>query len=105
MQTKYTSKVQQFLSKYKLLKAEALDEMGNTGVDNIKDETPVDTGALKDANDYRIENNIVYFINNQEYAPFVELGTSKMSAQPFMRTGINKSKGEFWKIIVNNLKI
>ena len=102
---KYTSRVNQFLLRYNLLSDKALIEMAEKGKTNIKSETPVDSGALRDANDSQVQGNIVVFYNGKEYAPYVELGTSKMSANPFMRRGLNKSKLDFLAIMVRNLKV
>ena len=51
-----------------------------------KDRAPVDTGALKNSISTEFENNglIGIIAPHVEYATFVEFGTKRMSAQPFM---------------------
>ncbi|NLH62496.1 MAG: hypothetical protein GX452_13940 [Ignavibacteriales bacterium] len=48
---------------------------------------PVDTGRLRASITHEISNDRLSAIigTNVEYAPFVELGTSKMEAQPYLR--------------------
>jgi len=84
----------------------AMKQCGEKGVDNIRFETPVDTGILLENNDYKqLTFDSVTFFNDEEYAPFVEFGTYKMNANPFFRRGINNSLNAFTNIIVNNMKI
>lgn len=85
--------------------ADSFEEMASIGTTNIKRETPVRTGNLKQSNKTEIEPEELDFINDADYAAFVELGTYRQSANPFMRRGIAKSIPEFSRIIVRNLKV
>lgn len=49
-----------------------------------KSKCPVDTGRLRNSLTYRKEGDAVTVGSNVEYAPYVELGTSKMKAQPYL---------------------
>lgn len=50
-----------------------------------KDNAPVDTGALKNSLNTSKEGEAKYYVQDGvEYGLFVELGTYKMSAQPFL---------------------
>lgn len=51
---------------------------------------PVRTGALRDSITYIIDDNGDWaaFGANKEYAIFVEYGTSKMAARPFLRNAM-----------------
>ncbi len=100
---KYTSGVDKFLSQFKKNKHNSLTKIGLIGVANIKSETPVDTGLLKDSNDYRVVNDDVEFFNNTNYASYVEYGTYKQSANPYTRRGINKSIPAFKSILQSGL--
>jgi HK97 gp10 family phage protein len=71
-----------------------------------KDLVPVDTGTLKRSIKTKMyskqQSGVVYSI--LEYAPYVEFGTSKQKAQPFMipamninRAGINQSMKKYLK--------
>jgi HK97 gp10 family phage protein len=45
--------------------------------------------------------NSVVIGTNVEYAPYVELGTSKMAAQPFLNPALEANKGNIKKIFAN----
>ena len=75
----------------------ALNTIGDQAVGWAQDLAPVDTGNLKSSLDHQAESNdteIVGASNGKapykdvEYAKFVELGTHKMHAQPFLRPAI-----------------
>jgi HK97 gp10 family phage protein len=56
--------------------------------ENIRDEArasaPVQTGALKNSIEARMEGSTAEVSAGVDYAPFVEYGTSNMAARPFM---------------------
>ena len=57
--------------------------------------SPVDTGVLR-ASIRRLINNprlIAYVGTSTEYAPWVEFGTRRQQAQPYLRPALNKNKG------------
>lgn len=105
IKSKFNSKVDEFLRNTDNRKQNALDRIGEVGLKNIKDETPVDTGELQKANNFKAVRNTIAWYNIKHYAPWVELGTYKMHANPFMRRGINKSKREFVEILKKELSI
>jgi HK97 gp10 family phage protein len=60
-----------------------------------KSNAPVDSGALKNSirsDDSDIKNGEFSVTSELEYAPFVEFGTSKTPANPFMRSALRESK-------------
>lgn len=46
----------------------------------------------------------VYVGTNVEYAPFIEKGTSKMKATPFLMPAVNEQKDKFKAILKKNLE-
>jgi len=60
-------------------------------------DVPVDTGALKASIYRRVSGNTGYVGSSMPYAGFVEMGTRKMRAQPYLRPALNKVK---WDKIV-----
>lgn len=46
----------------------------------------------------------VYIGSNVEYAPYQELGTSKMAAQPYLRPAIEQNRDYFEQILRSELK-
>lgn len=76
-----------------MLKApqELLTDIGLLAQGNAQRLTPVATGTLRRSITNRIEGNAVYIGTAVEYAPFVEYGTSRMAAQPYLQPGIDNS--------------
>ena len=70
---------------------------------------PVDTGrlkgsiAVKDLGPYNFELRAGY-TNDVDYAQYVEYGTSKMKAQPFLRPAIAYAKKEVVKDLYKEIK-
>lgn len=59
---------------------------GKAAVDHAKSIVPVDTGRLRDSIRFEMRDALSgIFSANTEYAVYVEMGTWKMSAQPYMR--------------------
>ena len=67
---------------------------------------PVDTGRLRGSIVYQVdaEDDAVYIGTNVEYAPYVELGTRKQKAQPFLRPAAEDHASEYGEIIESELK-
>lgn len=55
---------------------------------------PVDTGRLRQSINYRVSNTEAAIGTNVEYAPYVEFGTKRMKAQPFLRPALDDVKDE-----------
>jgi len=66
--------------------------------------TAVDTGELRDSESAKAEGGAVYLIAEADHASYIEFGTIKMAAQPFMRPAIDARRKQAIKAIVNNLK-
>ena len=65
---------------------------------------PVDTGNLRDSIKYSIDENepAVLIGTNVEYAPYVEFGTVKMQAQPYLRPAVIENREQIMKILNAN---
>ena len=68
----------------------------------------VDTGALRESLHEEItetENSVTGSVGtNLEYGPHIELGTSKMSAQPFLQPSLQKNKKAATKIVMTEIR-
>lgn len=69
-----------------------------------KNLTPVDTGNLRNSITHEMEKAEARVGTNVEYAPFVELGTVKMAAQPYLNPALEANKGNIKKIFADALK-
>lgn len=66
---------------------------------SAKRNTPVDTGRLRASITTRLGNNYVEVGTNVKYAPYVEFGTSKQSAQPYLTPAYTQNKKRIVQII------
>lgn len=80
--------ISKFLKLLKQSSDESLHTLGKFYVDEMKQRTPVDKGALRNSCKYKIINNKLHIINDEDYAGYVEFGTYKMNAQPFARPAV-----------------
>lgn len=75
---------------------------------DARENCPVDTGRLRDSINSRIEqqgDDITGIVSTDvEYAGYVEYGTSKMSAQPYMTPAFNDNKDDIGEYFIEKLK-
>ena len=65
---------------------------------------PVDTGNLQGSIDHEADDRRAVIGTNVEYAPYVEMGTSKMSEQPFLRPAIENHLDFYKSVLEENLQ-
>ena len=81
-----------------------LEALGLQGEANAKLLCPVDTGRLRNSLTHTRDDNAAYIGTNVEYAAYVELGTSKSKAQPYLRPAIEDHTDEYKRIIETYMK-
>ena len=69
----------------------AMEAIGKDVMERAKEYCPVDTGRLRDSITYETGDMSVAVGSDVEYAAYVELGTSKMAAQPYLRPALEES--------------
>lgn len=86
--------------------ARALEAIGIQAEGYAKDLCPVDTGRLRNSITHAVEadEKAAYIGTNVEYAPYVELGTSKHKEQPFLRPAAQDHGDEYRSILESELK-
>lgn len=100
MSVRYTSYKKEVLSKIKEAIPKALEIVGGTAERHVKDVTPVDTGRLRNSITHgMVGNNATAIGTSVDYAIYVEFGTHKMVAQPYLRPGIESHADEYAMII------
>lgn len=84
----------------------ALEKVGLVAEGYAKRLCPVDTGRLRNSITHVIDagEQAVYVGTNVEYGPYVELGTSRQKAQPFLRPAAQDHVGEYRRIIEGELR-
>lgn len=84
----------------------ALEKIGLTAEKYARNLCPVDTGRLRNSITHTVDSGgkAAYIGTNVEYAPYVEMGTSRMKAQPFLRPAAHDHGAEYGKILEAELK-
>lgn len=79
----------------------ALEEIGLLAENYAARRCPVDTGNLRGSITYEVDagGNAVYIGTNVEYAPYVELGTSRQKAQPFLRPAASEHGAQYRQVL------
>lgn len=87
----------------------ALIAIGMTAETHAKEECPVDTGRLRNSITHEVDmsdqsDQAAIIGSNVEYAAYVELGTSRQKAQPYLRPAAQNHTQEYKKIVESALK-
>ena len=79
----------------------ALEKIGLLAEKYAAKKCPVDTGNLRGSITYEVDadGNAVYIGTNVEYAPYVELGTSRQKAQPFLRPAASEHSAQYRRVL------
>lgn len=79
----------------------ALGEIGLLAENYAAKKCPVDTGNLRGSitHEVDIDGDAVYIGTNVEYAPCVELGTSRQKAQPFLRPAASEHGAQYRQVL------
>jgi len=94
----------EILMKLASAKVRALEKIGLVAEGYAKKLCPVDTGTLRKSITHTTDDDAAYVGTNVEYAPAVELGTSRQKAQPYLRPAATEHQTTYQKIIQNELK-
>lgn len=71
---------------------------------SAKQNAPVDTGRLKASITHKVDGLMGVVGSDVEYAPYIELGTQRMKAQPYLRPALYDNKSNIIKIFTDVLK-
>lgn len=127
-----TDNTEEFLSAFAAAKLRARKRIGEAGEGFAKDLCPVDTGLTRNSITYALAGESaaissytsddgsesgtysgtapdegdegVYIGTNVDYAPYVELGTSKQAAQPFLRPAATNNTATYRRIMEDEFK-
>ena len=105
---KVESNKKEFMDEIDKLIPVALEECGLAAEGYAKKEITikkaVDTGRLRNSITHATDENTAYIGTNVEYAPFVELGTSRQRAKPYLKPAVTDHTREYQEIIERRLK-
>lgn len=84
----------------------ALEAIGLQAEGYAKLKAPVDTGRLRNSITHSLapEEEAVYIGTNVEYAPYVEYGTRRTKAQPYLKPAVQDHAEEYKRIAESFLK-
>lgn len=79
----------------------ALEKIGLLAENYAAKKCPVDTGNLRASITHVVDaaDNAVYIGTNVKYAPYVELGTSRQKAQPFLRPAASEHSAQYRQVL------
>ena len=79
----------------------SLTRIGSAAEGYAKKECPVDTGNLRNSitNEVRSSEKAVYIGTNVEYAAYVELGTTRTKAKPYLKPAAAEHSAVYKRII------
>lgn len=104
MSVKFTDNSREVLSAFEEAKARGLERIGLEAEGYAKDLCPVDTGNLRNSISHLVDGDSAYIGTNVEYAPYVELGTVKQKAQPYLKPAAADHAQTYRNIMEDELK-
>ena len=104
MQFKFIDHSDEILKKLTEAERRALEKVGMFVESEAQVNCPVDTGRLIKSITHEVEGRYAVIGSNVEYAPHVELGTSRSRAQPYLRPAVEENRDTIKKIITDELE-
>ena len=106
MNVQFTDNSKEIIEAMQQATVRALEKCGLTAEGYAKKLAPVDTGNLRNSITHDVDDGepAAYIGTNVEYAPYQELGTIHMKAQPFLKPAVAANANTYRKIIENELK-
>ena len=112
---KITDNSEKVLNALRGAKPRALEKIGEKAEGYAKRLCPVGTaestgipgyrgGTLRKSITHTTDDEAAYIGTNVEYAPYVELGTCRQKAQPYLRPAATEHQTTYQKIIQSELK-
>ena len=98
MKVDYKDNSKEILAALEKGKRNALTAIGATAETYAKKATPVDTGRLRNSISHAVDGEWVYIGSNVEYAPYVELGTSRAKARHMLQKAATEHSAEYKRL-------
>jgi HK97 gp10 family phage protein len=108
MSVKVTDNSGQAMSEFRSAMNRALETIGSTAEGYAKvaltEQHAVDTGRLRGSVSHAVDGYSVYIGTNVEYAPYIEFGTSKQKARPYLKPAATEYPKTYRAIVERELK-
>ena len=98
MKVDYKDNSKQVLSAMEKGIKNGLEAIGLTAETYAKKATPVDTGRLRNSISHTVDGEAAYIGSNVEYAPYVELGTSRTKAHHMLQKAATEHSAEYKRL-------
>ena len=98
MKVDYKDNSKQVLSAMEKGIKNGLEAIGLTAETYAKKATPVDTGRLRNSISHAVDGEAAYIGSNVEYAPYVELGTSRAKAHHMLQKAATEHSAEYKRL-------
>lgn len=98
MKVDYKDNSKEVLAALEKGKRNALTAIGATAETYAKKATPVDTGRLRNSISHTVDGEAAYIGTNVEYAPYVELGTSRAKAHHMLQKAATEHSAEYKRL-------
>lgn len=95
MSIKFTDHSPEVLEALEIAIARGLEAIGLAAEGHAKRAAPVDTGRLRNSIAHAVKGDAAYIGTNVEYAPYVELGTSRKAPKPYLRPAATQHGSEY----------
>jgi HK97 gp10 family phage protein len=104
MSVKFQDNSAEILKAFEEATERALEKIGLVAEGYAKKLAPVDTGRLRNSISHEVDGQDVYIGSNVEYAPYVELGTARQKAQPFLKPAATEHSQTYKGILESEYK-
>ena len=104
MKVDYKDNSKEVLAALEKGKHNALTAIGSSAETYAKQETPVDTGRLRNSISHAVDGEAAYIGSNVEYAPYVELGTSRAKAHHMLQKAATEHSAEYKRLAEDAVK-
>lgn len=105
---RFTSNVNDILRQLEKGKSNALTAIGASAEthtkDNITADKLIDTGRLRNSISHTVDGEAAYIGTNVKYAPYLELGTKKITAHHYLKRAVTEHKDEYKNLTVEAIK-
>lgn len=100
----YKDNTDDVLAALERAKKRGLEAIGLTAEGHAKNETPVDTGRLRNSINHATDDEAAYIGTNVEYAPYVELGARGRKGVHMLQRAATEHTDEYRRLMEDSMK-
>ena len=100
----YKDNTDEVLAALERAKKRGLEAIGLTAEGHAKNETPVDTGRLRNSINHATDDEAAYIGTNVEYAPYVELGARGRKGVHMLQRAATEHTDEYRQLMEDSMK-